>query len=66
MAKVGLRKITKSVRGKHGTVRRSYWVRGSTAATHLTESRINRAATTASKRVRESGYARKNGRFVKN
>ena len=28
MAKSGLRKVTKSVRSKHGTVRRSYWVRG--------------------------------------
>lgn len=27
MAKAGLRKVTKTVRGKKGTVRRSYWVK---------------------------------------
>lgn len=29
MAKAGLRKVTKTVRGKRGTVRRSYWVKSS-------------------------------------
>ena len=31
MSKAGLRKVTKSVRSKNGTVRRSYWVRGTDA-----------------------------------
>lgn len=29
--RAGLKKVTKTVRGKHGSVRRSYWVRGTEA-----------------------------------
>lgn len=29
----GLKKVTKSVRGKHGSVRRSYWVKSNPKAT---------------------------------
>jgi hypothetical protein len=37
---------------------------GGTAASHLSEGRIERAATRAGQRVRESGYRRKGGKFV--
>ena len=58
--------IGRMVGGKHGESigRLLGGTLGSTAATHLTESRIDRAATAASKRVRESGYGRRGGRFV--
>lgn len=34
MAKAGLRKVTKTVRGKHGSVRRSYWMKSQGGASH--------------------------------
>lgn len=37
---------------------------GGTAASHLSEHHIERAATRAGQRVRESGYRRKGGKFV--
>lgn len=35
MAKAGLRKVTKTVRGKHGSVRRSYWMKSQGGASHI-------------------------------
>jgi len=34
MSKAGLRKVTKTVRGKKGTVRRAYWVRSASGDRH--------------------------------
>ena len=39
---------------------------GGVTASHFADRHIERASKAAAKRVRESGYARKNGRFVRN